>query len=309
MAENAERNLRLFRELITCTHSLYSWSYDTRFSLVYTNCPEADILGMLFVSTADRIPAEEDAPMLLSSPLGFSWAVNLERDGTGLPLYYHVIGPVVTSQVEVSAAKDMILGRLGVSYAMAKTVDELLSRIPSLTVPRLIEYGLMLHYCVTEEKRTISDVIYPEAGAAHPKELEGHTANPYGTWLMEKKLMRLIEEGNLNFRQEATRLVGGAVPAELGNGNAERHYKNLVIAFIAACTRAAMQGGLSPETAYLLSDKYIRGVEACVSMAELAELNDAMQEDFVRRVHETRSGVLSPPDPAMLRLYTDPCGG
>ena len=106
--------------------------------------------------------------------------------------------------------------------------------------------------------------------------------------------LRLIEEGNLNFRQEANRLVSGLMPAELGNGNAERHYKNLVIAFIAACTRAAMQGGLSPETAYLLSDKYIHGVEACTSMAELADLNDAMQEDFVRRVHEARNGVLSP---------------
>lgn len=292
MADNAERNLRLFRELITCTHNLYSWSYDSRFSLTFTNCPDADILGMLFVSMTDQIPKDDDRPVLLFSPLGFCWAVNLERDGTGLPLYYHVIGPVVASQTEISKAREQILARIGGTYSMVITVDELLSRIPSVPIQRLGEYCLMLHYCICGDKLMISDILY--IGTTPPRDQEGQTANPYGTWLMENRLLQLVEDGNLHFREEANRLVGGIIPADLGNGSVERHYKNLVIAFIASCTRAAIRGGVLPETAYFLSDRYIRSVEACVNMSELAELNDAMQEDFIRRVHEAKVSGRSP---------------
>ncbi len=294
MAENAERNLRLFRELITCTRNLYSWTYDVHFSLVYSNCPDADLMGMLFISMTDNIPPDVDAPMLLSSEFGLSWAVNLERDGSGLPLYYHVIGPAVASKFSIAKAKQAIFNRSDVSDSLVGVLDGLLAKIPSVPISRILEYCIMLHYCVTEEKLSISDILYPGPGAVPREEQDGHTANPHGTWLMEQRLLKLVEDGNLNFRQEKTRLVSGLVPADLGGGDGMRHLKNLVIAFISCCTRAAIRGGLSPETAYLLSDRYIRGVEACAVIADLVELNDSMQEDFIRRVHQSKSDGLSP---------------
>ena len=294
MAENAERNLRLFRELITCTHNLYFWTYDTRFSLVYTNCPDADLMGMLLISVVDSIPKDTDQPILISTGLGFSWVVNRELDGNGLPLYTHVIGPAVASKISVQTAKEAILRKHSNSYAMAQSVDELFNKIPSVPLTRLMEYALMLHYCVLEEKLTTSDILFPETLLPKQREQPDSTANPYGSWLMEQKLLKLIEEGNLNFRNEASQLITGAAPADLGGGDIMRHYKNLIIAFISSCTRAAIRGGLSPETAYAVSDHYIRGVESCDSLPEVVELNDRMQEDFVRRVHQAKEDGLSP---------------
>ena len=294
MAENAERNLRLYRELITCTHNLYYWTYDTRFAMVYTNCPSPELLNLLFISVSGFVPADCDKPVLISSGLGFSWALNMERDGAGVPLYYHVIGPALTSKISLDLMKKAITQKHDVSYSLMQSVEQLVSEIPAIPMPRLLEYGLMLHYCITEEKLTISDFVYPDTLASLPKTQDSHTENPHGTWIMEQKLMKLIEDGNLNFRREASRLVAGAVPADLGSGDIMRHYKNLLIAFIANCTRAAIRGGLSPETAYLLSDKYIHEVENCNTLPEIAELNDTMQEDFVRRVHQCKTGGLSP---------------
>lgn len=294
MAESAERNLRLFRELITCTHNLSFWTYDTHFSLTYTNCPDPDLINMLFISVKDSIPLDTDLPMIVSSGLGFSWAVNMERDGLGTPLYYHVIGPVIASQISINKAKEAIMQKHGVSYTLAKTVDELIARIPTIPLTRLMEYSLMLHYCITEEKLTVDSILFPESHPVMPKQDVGSTANPYGTWLMEQKLLKLVEDGNLNFRRESSRLVAGAAPADLGGGDIIRHYKNLVIAFTASCTRAAIRGGLTPEIAYMISDKYIRGVEACTTLPELVEHNDSMQEEFIRRVHQVKTGGLSP---------------
>lgn len=294
MAENAERNLRLFRELITCTHNLSFWTYDTHFSLTYTNSSDPELINLLFIAVKDSIPLDTDSPMIISSGLGFSWAVNMERDGMGMPLYYHVIGPIIASQISISKAKEAIMQKHGVSYSLAKTVDELIARIPTISLTRLMDFSLMLHYCIAEEKLTVDSILFPEAISATPKEEVGSTANPYGTWLMEQKLLKLVEDGNLNFRSESSRLVAGSAPADLGGGDVIRHYKNLVIAFTSSCTRAAIRGGLSPEIAYTISDKYIRGVEACSTLPELVEHNDSMQEEFIRRVHQAKTGGLSP---------------
>lgn len=293
MIENVERNLRLFRELLTCVHHMYFWTYDTRFSLVYSNCPSPETIGLIFLSASENLSSDIYAPILISSNLGFTWAVSLERDGNGLPLYYHVIGPTITSGLSIPTIKDAIEKHRHLSPSLNESIDTLLNLIPTIPVPRLMEYGLMLHYCITGEKKTISDFVYPETIQLLPMEGNTHTENPHGTWLMEQKLLNLITEGNLNYKQEASRLVLGTVPAELGNGDTIRHYKNLNISFISSCTRAAIHGGLSPETAYLLSDKYIRNIEACNTLSEIAEVNGAMQDDFVHRVHACKTSNLS----------------
>lgn len=294
MAENAERNLRLFRELVSCTHDLYFWTYDTRFSLTYTNCTDSDLISILFVPVTDSIPSDTDLPILVTSSLGFSWAVNMERDGNGLPMYYHVIGPIIAYQISINKAKEAIGEKYSISNTVTRTVDDLLSKIPSIPLTRLMEYSLMLHYCITEEKLTVDKILYHDSAPAPQKGNSANTTNPHGSWLMEQKLLSLVESGNMNFRQEASHMVIGASPADLGSGDAIRHYKNLVIAFISSCTRAAIRGGVSPEIAYVISDKYIRGIEVCSTLSELVEYNDAMQEEFTRKVHETKTDKFSP---------------
>ena len=152
----------------------------------------------------------------------------------------------------------------------------------------MIEYGIMLYYCLTGVKIDGYDVIYPEATAPVSKERSSHTENPTGTWLMEQKLYRLVEDGNLDFRSEMTRLTAGASPADLGSGDAMRHYKNLQIIFASGCARAAIRGGLSPEVSYDLSDKYIMDIEKAGSVAELLKINETMQEDYIMRVYRAK---------------------
>lgn len=61
------------------------------------------------------------------------------------------------------------------------------------------------------------------------------------------------------------------------------------------CTRAAIEGGLTPEQAYSLGDSYIQSAESARTISEVSAVNSAMYEDFVRRVHNGRTNPkLSP---------------
>ena len=59
-----------------------------------------------------------------------------------------------------------------------------------------------------------------------------------------------------------------------------------VIVFTTLVSRAAMEGGLSPEIAYALGDSYINRAEKSRDPKEIAKLATDMYEDFIRRVHE-----------------------
>lgn len=295
MKQSVEQNLKLFRELITCTHNLYFWTYDAGFSLIYTNCPESGFLNPFFLSVASNLPCDTNAPILLSSGLGYFWVVNLEQDEYGTPLYYHAIGPVLTAKIMTEKMKMSIFTKRKSSLPLNEGIDILLHKIPMIPVSRFLEYGLMLHYCITEEKLSINDFIYPET-IKRPDITSAPdlTEPPHDIWQREQKLFRLISEGNLNYKQEMTHIVSGAAPADLGSGDILRHYKNLNISLLTLCTGAAVFGGLSPETAYFLRDKYILKLERCNTFKELAEVNQKMVEDFVFRVHAIKESKLSP---------------
>lgn len=70
-----------------------------------------------------------------------------------------------------------------------------------------------------------------------------------------------------------------------------RMNKNAVISFITLSTRAAIRGGLDPETAYYVGNSYIESAEKISALPELARLNQMMYEDFIQRVHRIRENT------------------
>ena len=94
MSENAERNLRLFQELITCAHNVYFWTYDSHLANTYTNCPDAAVLNPLFLGNEEQtrllLPlGEKDRPAVLEDSLGLLWIADYEKDTVGVLLYIH----------------------------------------------------------------------------------------------------------------------------------------------------------------------------------------------------------------------------
>ena len=295
-----ERDLSLFRELITCGNMIYSWTFDTEDSLLSTNCPKAEQARNLLGIGAEtfetlRAMSEQHRPVLMTAPLGMVWVADFEH-GEGNTLHrIHAIGPIFLDEVS-GRDMDRWLDSLKFSASGKRELRDLTRSLPVLSITRFYSYGLMLHYCLTGEKIGSSDFQYPQAKKeSRHRRRKADEKESHGTWAMEQELLRLIEEGNLDYKKEAARLVSTGQLGNLGNGDPVRNMKNLTIVFTALCTRAAIRGGLTPEVAYSLSDHYISSIETCTAPPEIAEVNAAMQDDFVQRVHQFRAeGGISP---------------
>lgn len=291
MAENAERNIRLLQELISCAHNLFFWTFDSRMTCVHSTCPDEQAFKTVFALDDSQTAAlkelqEKNLPVAITGMLKFLWIADFERDSSGSLLYIHVIGPAFVEDV-APRSLEAALNQVGIPMTLKCDFLRLLEQIPVIPITRLFEYGLMLHYCITGQKITISDIQYPNV-KQHKSDSGSVYADTHGSWAMEQKVLKLVEEGNLDIKRQTSQLASIGTVGNLGNGDSLRHFKNITIVFTALCTRAAIRGGLDPEIAYTLSDRYINGIEGCGSLSEIAEVNAAMQEDFARRVHQIK---------------------
>ena len=170
--------------------------------------------------------------------------------------------------------------RLQLSVRQRRIFLETIRKVPVVSLSRFYEYGMMLHYCITEEKICIDEIIHIDADVrGEIPEME--LADRHGNYLAEQELLNLVKEGNL---------LQFSAQGPLQNS------KNAVLMFVALVSRAAIRGGLMPEIAYTLGDIYAREVDQAKNIATLTELNHRMLSDFIRRVHriEDREQEVSP---------------
>ena len=103
----------------------------------------------------------------------------------------------------------------------------------------------------------------------------------------EQTLMQAVREGRA---KDAVRI---AEQLDLDSGRLSevgvRHRRNLGIIGISLCARAAIEGGLAPETAYRISGYYIQKCDAAQTETYLLQLRNSAIEDLTERVSEKLS--------------------
>lgn len=120
---------------------------------------------------------------------------------------------------------------------------------------------------------------------------EGIQHNSYDQEIRERSA---IENGDLESLQKSIdeSLVGSV--GRLADDKL-RNNKNLAIVAITLASRAAIQGGLSPETAFSMSDLYIRQVEQATSTGLPMQITRNAEFQFARMVKELRDSSISNP--------------
>ncbi|WP_085506326.1 helix-turn-helix domain-containing protein [Thalassobacillus devorans] len=73
-----------------------------------------------------------------------------------------------------------------------------------------------------------------------------------------------------------------------------RSWKNSVISSCTLFTRAAIKGGVDPDTAFRLNDAYLNKIEAIRSPRDISELEHMMLEDFIHTVEQADNLPYSP---------------
>ena len=294
-----EDRVAAFREMVLTCHNLYVWTLTENLGLIDSSCPEQELVQSLLAIRQSRgellVYAENhDKPLLMTNPLGLMWAaIPALKDSYDKRIY--VLGPFFTQDRSIEDILAAIRAQ-GLTDALARPVESFLRSLPVITLGRIFEYTIMLYYCITGEKISVSDIHYEESERRQTRpSANAKQATVHGTYEIEREMVRLVREGNLDYLQQMDRLAVTGSMGTLSNGDPERQMKNAVIVCIVLFSRASIEGGLSPEIALTLSDRYFQSVEACHSIPELAEVARTMQDDYVRRVHRIRTSQLSQP--------------
>ncbi len=290
--------LDLFQDMVQCCHNLYLWEYDRELVLIRSNCPFESTARNLFSLGGARellldYTARHSKPIVMTNALGMMWAALPEREGDELR-HIHILGPFFMND-RSSLEMEKGLGLLRLSSDMLREVLSFLRSLPVISLSRVFEYTIMLHYCITGEKITVSDLHYQESESVRPAEKKRHKADVHGTYEMEQEMVRMVREGDLNIQSHMNRLAVSGSMGTLANSDSTRQMKNAVLVCIVLFSSAAIEGGVSPEIAMTLTDHYFQSVEASRSLPELTEIATTMQNDFVQRVRKVRSRSLSRP--------------
>lgn len=302
---NNKQKLDFFKDLMSCNHLLFFWTYDRDMHLTDSNCPNEELLDDLLTLSQCRDYLKKhiddaDMPIILSDSLGLIWAAVFEKE-----MYrncaVHVMGPAFVNQNSMPN----IEARLNAHNLSVRTKQQMLRRLkalPLITSNTFFQYAVMFHFCIRNEKIVIGDLQHQSpfrdfADASSPAQFHEPSlpkehalpmdAHP-GIRNAEEQLLSMVRTGNLNYQEalgNASQISQG-MRSHLGDPIQQAKFSS--ISFLTLCSRAAIAGGLPPATAYDLCDIYGESIDNCKTTTELTVSNKSMYEDFITRVHKCR---------------------
>ena len=298
-----DSNIQLFYDMMQACYGVNGWKYDRQLNVRFTNSKSPNLQKLLLLGfDRDKAildhAANSDVPMIISDNLGLMWGIVEQKTGKpGNIGDFYVLGPVVNKELTTQMMESMLIP-YDLSVQNKWNLINELHRIPKLTTVIFFQQIIMLHYYVNQTKVRISDFDYhtPIQSGDHRREPEISKDVPHAAPLIEKKLLDMVRTGNLEY-QTALAEAGSVSPGiRVKSADPIGQAKYSVVAFITLCTRAAIEGGLSSEIAYTLSDTYTQSVESAKSVSQVAAVSHTMYEDFIRRVNQVRreTGVSRP---------------
>ena len=292
-----EQNLLLLQSLIPGSEKFYIWCYDRDGRFVATSCPEPEraVLEQAFqiVGGMEKLIAyaghpEHTRPQIIGSPLGMQWALSYESERNRSLIF--AIGPVFYTapterQLRVALRPYM---HNHANAAWAAELIRLLPELPVMSYAIFTRYTMMVHNTLTGQQLGLDALI-----TAQPREAQ-LTADAAGqrdrnkVYLSERAMLQMVRNGDINYFSalQSSALLSPGVPVQ--GQDPLRQMKTSIVVFTTLVSRAAMEGGLSPEIAYALGDSYIQSAEDCRDSGELSALAHAMYHDFIYRVHHMR---------------------
>ena len=299
---NVNANLELLQELLSCGTNVCLWHYGLDGHLVSANSNKL-VLDRIFEMSGCKEQMiqhgkEGRTPFVLGGDLGLIWCAVYEPV-TSKQQSIYVIGPVFNTEISIKTIEKSVR-EYGVDLSWRREYVELISGLPVVSSILFFQYTLMLHYCVTGEKLTRSDIQLCTSNREHSagkaqEESAGSRGDRMQTYLAERALLNMVREGDLNYRgaMDHAALLSNGVQS--GGENPLLHAVVSCTTFTSLCAREAIQAGISPDTAYSVGDGYIQSMVQAKDLAELTAISYTMYEDFILRVHKHRTGPdLSP---------------
>ncbi|MBQ5959303.1 MAG: helix-turn-helix transcriptional regulator [Firmicutes bacterium] len=294
----SEQNLILLQDLIPENEKFYLWCYGSGGRLISSTCPEEDrtILDRafrLFGGDEKLLQYVSDVqnfrPLSIGSPIGMQWALTYESERNRRLLF--LIGPIFYDTPQTGRLKGSLQAYIhsGQDLAWAQDFLKTVPGLPVLSYAIFSRYVTMIHNSLTGQRLGLDSLRIsglPEpSGDAAPVTARDRIQ----IYRAEHALLQMVRDGDINYQPVLLRssLLSSGVPIQ--GRDPLRQMKTSIIVFTSLVSRAAMEGGLSPEIAYPVGDAYIQTAEDCRDSGELTALAGAMYHDFIYRVHHLHS--------------------
>ncbi len=220
------------------------------------------------------------------------------------------IGTIILGPVLSNLPTRVLIDELIATYGQKEMEDTLSNYYYSLPVisNAKLEQICKLFYFLFQNKIYDNDMIHPKT---HPPNhlIDEKLANQYMLEIhqnssfhhdpiAEKKIYQFIIDGQKEnllaywraFKENTTFDFG-----KLSKKNEIRNQKNLSIAIITLATRAAITGGLHPEIAYTLGDRFIQDLEELQDIKDIHLFTENILYEFADRVTRTKRDHYSRP--------------
>ncbi len=294
--EQMRNKLDQLSGLFGVAETVYAWCYNENGTLLCSNCPDETVLNAAFDMVLCKYRTIEhyqnsDHPYIAALPFGLVWMTALVTEADGSRLIY-AVGPVFSSAVAYDQIQEGLFHCTTKSPGIV-SINELtavITTLPTLPSNLIQRYVLMMHYLLTGEHLQLSDISVNNKTDPRGAQKWLENKDRHKTWQAEQALMQAVREGNLNYKPALSHAqnMSQGVPVSASR-DPLRSAKTSAVVFISLCTRAAIEGGLSPNEAYSLGDYYIQNAENCHDLSEIICCNHDMYADFIQRVHKRRS--------------------
>lgn len=292
--------MNAFVELTNCCHPVWDWVLDGELRLLRTNCPEQEMYMKLFLLKDSRRVIEEhlqkfETPLVCTMATLISWVLVSEKNENE-GAYIYIKGPFFTGYKDEENCNN-IFRILKLNEEEKRKMWRSLQKIPMIASSTVLQYAMMMHYCIRQEKIAVADIEFGMIRKPYRK-IRGLVQTDQfddssGYWEMEYKLLDMIRRGDMGIvkmyermavlRPEGQRYVTRDIE------KAKRQNHNL----LTLVSRAAVDGGLARKTSFSLASDYRKKIEGCTSPKELAQLNAEMCQDYTERVHNAKASMQS----------------
>lgn len=282
--------IEVLKEFLSCAGVAY-WHFDGEMTLLSTSAGESDALRQLLtIGGCKQILHQyclmHQVPGFCSDAAALLWLAS-PRYVNGVLTDVHVIGPVFGSETSEQSLMKSLQG-LNVPQELAYKTAVLLRQVPVIPHTLLMQYGLLLHWCLTGEKLEKADlqIVLPNVPSVMNVSAGRVIPSRSGAYALEQQIFQAVEEGDINYTHPKDIYSRGT--GSLCRGDPLRHAKNELVSCLTLVTRAAIRGGLPEDTAYALSDWYIQMGEASGNVAEVYQYSQDAFKDFTERVHKCK---------------------
>lgn len=296
-----QKRLDLLEQLIRCCYDISLRSYPPQLLSGPSGPgqpPDSDsILILLNLEThlQKHISEKDPHPLFLADRLGLLWIAGFEYEGSSLERI-HVLGPAYSGRNSFQVIRRK-LEEHNLSVAVRARMFRLFEHIPVIPANQLFQYAVMLHYCITQRRISTNDIRFAQEPGRISSSSEANliTTEHRGIWMAEQEFMNMLREGNPNYLDALARSSSMSNGPRFDIGDSLRAAKSTAIVLLTLCSRASIEGGVSPAVAYTLNDYYMQMIEDCQDIAEATNTCNTMLADYVQRVRQSKADTLVSP--------------